>query len=87
MGFNIPDTFRSYGNMTTSFDDIEKADAAAIREAEKTFRGMYKAQVPVWFKEIEFTKEEVENYLCSQTDMIFYSNPYNDLKMAPTKEQ
>jgi len=47
---------------------------------------MYKAQVPVWLKDIQFTEEEIENYLCSKTDMIFYSNPYNDRPMAPSKE-
>ena len=48
---------------------------------------MYKAQVPVWLKDIQFTKDEVQEYLCSKTDMMFYSNPYNDQRMAPSKEQ
>jgi hypothetical protein len=48
---------------------------------------MYKVQVPVWLKEFHFRDDEIEEYLCSQSDMIFYSNPYNDAFMAPDKDQ
>lgn len=82
-----PKYFTVYGNLTKDLLEQRNADAKAAQIQAFEERSGISLQVSLNQASIVITDDTIEEYLCSQTWMYFYSNPYDDSLMVQGKPQ
>lgn len=73
-----------YSNLTQDLVEKREADAMALELALFEASGNNPTQVSTVEVVFDITDDLIQEYLCNETSMYFYTNPYDDSLQDPT---